>query len=249
MDLLSISGLALALVAVLLSQGMDGGQLASLLNWPALIIVIGGTLGAVMVQSPRAVFKRALRRSVWLFLPPGPAVEETLNKLVRWSETARDEGLLGLENLADQEHDEFAARALLLLVEGSEPDELRRVLELDLSVSEEVDTQAARLFEGMGGYAPTIGILGAVLGLIQAMENLADPARLGAGIAAAFVATVYGVGFANLVCLPLANKLRNIIQQRVRLAELVIEGAVAIADGNPPRTVAARLTSFARHER
>lgn len=244
MDMLSVTGLILAFGAVALGQTLEGGHLLSLLNGPAFVIVMGGTLGAILLQAPLPVFKRALQRAAWVLWPPAYSLEDTIGKLLAWSAIARKEGLLGLEKLLDDEADTFACKALELLVDGNEPDEIRHALEMELNLREDAEYRAVRVFEGMGGYAPTIGIIGSVLGLIHVMENLADPSKLGSGIAAAFVATVYGVGFANLVCLPLANKLKSIVQQQSRHSEVIIEGVIAIAQGSNPRTIASRLHGF-----
>ncbi len=247
MDILSIVGLVLAFASIIGGQILEGGHIGSLLNGPAFVIVIGGTIGAILLQAPLPIFKRALRHAIWVFMPPQIALEQAIGKIVEWSQIARKEGLLGLENLIQSEPDALAAKGLQLLVDGNEPKDIRHVLEMDLAVREDLDNQAAKLFEGMGGYAPTIGIIGAVLGLIHVMGNLADPSKLGSGIAAAFVATVYGVGLANLICLPLANKLKSVINQQSKLGELIIEGIIAIANGENPRNVESKLQGFVRH--
>jgi chemotaxis protein MotA len=243
-DILSLVGLTLAFLAIVGGQILEGGHLSSLVNGPAFVIVFGGTTGAILLQSPLNIFKRALQRAIWIFLPPKVSLEETITKIVDWSNITRKEGLLGLENFIAEEKDAFVSKALQLLVDGNEPEEIRHVLELELAAREAADNQAAGVFEGMGGYAPTIGIIGAVLGLIHVMGNLADPSKLGSGIAAAFVATVYGVSLANLVCLPLANKLKSIVHQQSQLSELLIEGIIAISHGENPRNIEARLRGF-----
>lgn len=247
MDILSIVGLVLAVIAILGGQILEGGHVSSLINAPAFLIVIGGTMAAVMVQAPLPVFKRAIRRSVWIFRPPRVSLEETIEKIVGWSNIARKEGLLGLEGLIDEETDPFSAKALQLLVDGVEPEGIRHALDMELSARQSFDQQAARLFEGMGGYAPTIGIIGAVIGLIHVMENLDDPSKLGSGIAAAFVATIYGVGAANLIFLPGASKLKIIIHQQSQLSEMIIEGVIAIAQGENPRNIESSLRGFVQH--
>lgn len=244
MDILSLVGLVVALGAIAVGQTLEGGHLNSLVNGPAFVIVFGGTVGAILLQAPLPVFKNALRRVVWVFVPPRQSLEDTIVKIVGWSHVARKEGLLGLENLIEEESDPFAAKGLQLLVDGGEPEEIRHALEMELTVREDFEYQAARLFEGMGGYAPTIGILGAVLGLIHVMENLADPSKLGAGIASAFVATVYGVGLANLVFLPMANKLKSLVHRQTVLSEMTIEGIIAISQGENPRNIESRLQGF-----
>jgi chemotaxis protein MotA len=247
MDILSIAGLVIAVLSILGGQIIEGGHVSSLINAPAFAIVVGGSIGAILLQTPIPILKRASRQAIWVFLPPKIPMEETINKIIEWGNIARKEGLLGLENLVEGEPDPFAAKALQLLVDGSEPEDFRHALETELNAREDIANQAAKLFEGMGGYAPTIGIIGAVLGLIHVMENLADPSKLGPGIASAFVATIYGVGVANLVMIPVANKLKSIVHRQSQLGELLIEGMVAIAQGENPRRIESRLQGFVQH--
>ena len=199
MDVLSLIGLLLAVVAILGGNLLEGGHMSSLIQLTAFVIVMGGTLGAVMVQTPIATFVRAMKISKWVIYPVKLNLEEAAEKIVHWSNIARREGLLGLEAIAEQETDVFARKGLQLLVDGSEPEVIRGILEVEINSREHQDIQAARVFDGMGGYSPTIGIIGAVMGLIHVMNNLADPSKLGGGIATAFVATIYGIGFANLL--------------------------------------------------
>ncbi len=244
MDPLSLLGLFVGFAAILLGQHLEGGHLSSLVNGPAILIVLGGTLGAAMVQSPVPIFLRAMRITAWVFMPPAQPVTEVIERIVGWSQVARKEGLLGLESLAEEETDPFAQKGLQLLVDGSEPDTIRATLEVELTARERRDLQAAKVFEGMGGYCPTIGIIGAVMGLIHVMGNLADPSKLGGGIAVAFVATIYGVGLANLVFLPTANKLKNLVTEQSQFREMLIEGIVAIAEGENPRNIEVRLLGY-----
>ncbi len=244
MDILSLVGIIGALTAILLGQALEGGHAASLLNLPALLIVGGGTLGAIMLQSPVDTFKRALGRVVWVLVPPKINKKALIKKVVGWSNVARREGLLGLEGASDSESDPFAKRGLQLLVDGTEPDSIRAILEVELAAKESEDLAAAKLFEAAGGYAPTIGILGAVMGLIHVMENLSDPSKLGAGIATAFVATIYGVGLANLVLLPVANKIKAQVEREVQFREMIIEGIIAIAEGENPRVIERKLRGY-----
>jgi chemotaxis protein MotA len=167
-----------------------------------------------------------------------------IKKIMDWSNIARKEGLLGLETIAETETDTFARKGLQLLVDGSEPEVIRRVLEVEMDVKEHFETQAAKVFEGMGGYSPTIGIIGAVMGLIHVMENLADPSKLGAGIATAFVATIYGVGLANMLFLPMANKLKSQVHERSKMHEMMVEGVISIAEGENPRNIETKLQGF-----
>lgn len=244
MDLLSIVGLLIGLAAIVGGNVLEGGHVSSLVQLTAFVIVGGGTLGAVMLQTPVATFLHALRILPWAFRPPPLDAEAIIGKVVAWSNVARKEGLLGLEGAAESEPDLFARKGLQLLVDGNEPETIRGVMEIELETLEARDMQGARVFESMGGYSPTIGIIGAVMGLIHVMQNLADPSRLGPGIATAFVATIYGVGFANLVFLPLANKLKSVARRRSRGREMVLDGIVAIAEGENPRNIEARLQGF-----
>ncbi len=246
MDLLSIIGVILGFAALLGGNFMEGGSWESLLNGPAAVIVIGGTLGAAILQTPLVHLKRALNIFSWIFRPPVQAFQEGVDKIVRWAVAARKEGLLGLETMAETEADNFAQKGLQLLVDGSEPEAIRRVLETELIITEQRDQDAVKFYESMGGYAPTIGIIGAVMGLIHVMRNLADPSELGPGIAIAFVATIYGVALANLFLLPIANKLKICINEQSQFRELMVEGIIAIAEGENPRSIEIKLNGYLR---
>ncbi|MGX5220017.1 flagellar motor protein [Pseudomonas sp. S9] len=244
MDVLSLIGIILAFVAILGGNYLEGGHAAALLNGPAALIVIGGTLGAAFLQAPMSVFKRSLVIVRWIIFPPHIDLAGGIDRIVNWSLVARKEGLLGLESVADLETDPYARKGLQLLVDGAEPESIRSVLEVDLYTKESHDIQAAKVFESMGGYAPTIGIIGAVMGLIHVMGNLADPSMLGSGIAVAFVATIYGVSFANLLLLPIGNKLKAIAQRQTRYREMILEGILSIAEGENPRSIELKLQGF-----
>jgi len=244
MDFLTLIGVIVAFGAIILGQFLEGGHLGTLINGPAFLIVVGGTLGAIMVQSPLHIFLRSMRMLPWLIKPPVLPVQESLDKILSWSSVARREGLLGLEKISETESDLFSRKGLQLLVDGNEPEIVRSTMELEIIAQEDRDLQASKVFEGMGGYSPNIGIIGAVMGLIHVMGNLSDPSKLGGGIAVAFVATIYGVGIANLFLLPAANKLKSIVRQRSRYQDLVTEGLIAIAEGENPQVIAIRLEAF-----
>ena len=244
MDILSIIGLGLALGSILLGQLLEGGHIASIIQPTAFLIVIGGTTGAAMLQYPLATFLRALRMLPWVVVPPPIDPQAAIRLILQFSEIARRNGLLALEALIDEIDDPFTRRGLQMLVDGADPGKIRNSLEHEISTLEHRDGQAAKVMESAGGYAPTIGILGAVLGLIHVMENLANPAKLGEGIAVAFVATIYGVGSANLFFLPVANKIKNIVHQKAKLQELIVDGLVAIAEGENPRMIEGRLQGY-----
>lgn len=244
MDPLSIAGVILGLGAVIGGNLMEGGHIGSLMNGPAFVIVLGGTLGAVLLQTPPATFVHALRSLKLIFRPRPTNREEQIKQIVAWSTLARREGLLGLENLIGEEKDSFARKGLQLLVDGNEPDAIRDTLEVEMTIREERDIQAAKVLEAMGGFSPTIGIIGAVMGLIHVMQNLSDPGKLGSGIATAFVATIYGVGLANLLFIPMANKLKATAHAANLGRELFLEGVISIAEGENPRNIELKLSGF-----
>ncbi len=244
MDKISIAGLALGLAAIVLGQVLEGGHVASLVQPTAMLIVFGGTLGAVMLQSPLPVFIAGVRMGAWVFFPPVVDAQKLISDLGRWSQIARKEGLLALEAEISTLSDPFVIKGLQLLVDGSEPERLREVLEVEISAYEAKLKLASKIWESAGGYSPTIGILGAVMGLIHVMENLTDPAKLGSGIAVAFVATIYGVGAANLIFLPVAKKLMANIDRLVTLREMLVDGLVGVANGDNPRIVEGRLRGY-----
>lgn len=249
MDFSSIIGISIALAGIVGGQLLEGGYAGSLLQSAAFVIVFGGTAGAVMAQSPARVFARGVRMAKWIVLPPDFAPRRMIAEILRWSLAARKEGLLALEQQANLAADPFARKGLQLLIDGAEPEKLREAMEVEIISFEEYHRQAARIWEAAGGYAPTIGILGAVLGLIHVMENLSDPARLGSGIAVAFVATIYGVGLANLVFLPVAHKLKALIAQQVLVREMLVDGLVSIANGENPRMIENRLQGYVSDQR
>jgi chemotaxis protein MotA len=244
LDFLSIFGLALALCAVLVGAVLKGAGLMALVSAAAFMIVVMGTVAAILVQTPLPVMRRALSIFSWVMRPPARDGTLLIAKIVEWSNTARKQGLLGLESQIDRESDPFVKKALQLVVDGSEPDAISNVMNVELHVREHADITAAKVFEGMGIYSPTLGIIGAVLGLMAVMQNLADPTRLGHGIAAAFTATVYGIGLANLFFLPVAQKLKVIIQRQTQMREMVIDGMLSIAQGENPRAIESKLQGY-----
>ncbi|WP_018152150.1 flagellar motor protein [Leeia oryzae] len=243
-DYISLTGISLALIAILGGQFLEGGNLGSLIQLTAFMIVIGGTLGAIMLQHSLPVFLRGVKMLKWVFRPPLNDFHKMAADLVSWSHLARRGGLLALEPVMEDQDDPFMKKGIQMLVDGVEPNVLRSALWIDIAVYEERTKKAAKVWEAAGGYSPTIGILGAVLGLIHVMENLSDPSKLGAGIAVAFVATIYGVGSANLFFLPVANKLKSIVQEDITRREMFIEGLIAIANGENPRIIEAKVRGY-----
>jgi chemotaxis protein MotA len=246
MDFTAIIGLLLALAAVLGGNYLEGGQFQELLNLPAAAIVICGTLAAAIIQSPRQDLLRSFKLLGWAFGNNQQDLSKTIDKIVNWCVIARRKGLLALEAEVEKEDELFVKSGLLLLVDGKGADVIRSTLEVELIMLEQRDLQGAKVIESMGGYAPTLGIIGAVLGLIHVMSNLSDPEGLGAGIATAFVATIYGIGIANLFFLPVANKIKSLVLMRYQHQEMVLDGLMSIAEGQNPKAIQQRLQGYLR---
>lgn len=244
MDRLSIIGVTLALAALTGGSVLKGAGLSSLWSPAAFVIVVLGTIAAILVQTPVATFKRAMKIVRWVFQPPAQDREAVIRQLVEWSTIARKQGLLALEQQVATQPDAFLRKGLQMVVDGVEPEAIRQMLEIELHGQGQRDLAAAKVFEGMGIYSPTLGIIGAVLGLIAVMKNLADPSKLGHGIAAAFTATIYGIGMANLFLLPMASKLKGVVHGQTAEREMIVEGLIAIAQGENPRNIETRLNGF-----
>jgi len=234
----------LALNAILVGAVLKGAGIMALVSAAAFMIVVVGTIAAIFIQTPLPVMRRAIKIFPWVLRPPTRDGKKLITKIVEWSNTARKQGLLGLEPTIAREDDEFVKKALQLVVDGSEPESISSVMYVELNMREHADTSAAKVFEGMGIYSPTLGIIGAVLGLMAVLQNLADPSKLGHGIAAAFTATVYGIGLANLLFLPVASKLKAIIHRQTQFREMVIDGMLCIAQGENPRSIEAKLQGY-----
>ncbi|PJG60692.1 flagellar motor protein [Aeromonas cavernicola] len=241
-------GLLLAISAITLAQWWHGGSLLTLFDGPALVIVLGGTLGAVILQTPTTYISLSVRQLLWVAIPPYQDLAAQAERLQVWAAFARQQGLLALEEQVEEVRDTFTQQGLTMIIDGIGGDDIRRLLEIDIDIEQERNEHAARVFESMGGYSPTIGIIGAVIGLIQAMSHLEDPEVLGASIAVAFVATIYGVGFANLVYLPVANRLRAFHYRHVLFQEMTLEGLIAIAHGENGLQVERRLRAYLKGE-
>ncbi len=247
MDVLSLVGVVLAFAAIIGGNSIEGGSINALVNLPAAVIVLGGTFGATLLQTSLATLRHAGSQLSWIFQPPPLDFTAAMRKVTAWSTTARRDGLLGLENVAETERDLFARKGLQLLVDGAEPEVIRNVLELELTAREQRDLAGAKVYDSLGGYAPTIGIIGAVLGLIHVMQHLEDPSTLGPGIATAFVATIYGVAFANLLFFPIAGKLKSLVEREAQYREMIIEGLIGVAEGENPRSIELKMQSFIHH--
>lgn len=246
MDWGSVAGIVLALAAIILGQMAEGGHIASLVQPAAFIIVFAGTLGAVILQSGLKNFFAGVMMLRQVFVVPVGGQQKMANNISTWSATARREGLLSLEKFLDSVTDPFAERGLRLIVDGIDPHKMREILDMEISAYEMDQRLAVKVWESAGGYAPTIGILGAVLGLIQVMENLSDPSRLGSGIAVAFVATIYGVGLANLVFLPIGSKLKAMVTREILQRDMLADAFTGIAMGDNSRVVFERMAIYQR---
>lgn len=244
MDKFTLLGLVIGLAGIMTGQILEGGGLSIMFQSAAFLIVFGGTIGAVMVQCPSRVFVMAIRMGRWAFLPPALHSQELARQLTEWSVVARREGILALDAHASAIDDPFLKKGLQLLVDGNSAEKIREVLDVDTHIWEQSRWQAARVWEAAAGYSPTIGIIGAILGLMHVMQNLSEPDKLGGGIAVAFVATIYGVAFANLLFLPIANKLKSIIMQQAEMREMVADGLAGIASGDSPRLIEIKLQGY-----
>ncbi len=244
MDWSSLSGIALALIGILFGQALEGGHIGSLLQPAAFVIVFFGTFGAVLLQTKLSNFISGIAMLKQVFQTPTDDRIEISHQASSWSHIARKEGVFMLESLIENESDPFIQKGLRLMADGTPPERLREVCAIDMYYFEAKQRSAVKIWESAGGYSPTIGIIGAVLGLIHVMENLSDPAMLGSGIAVAFVATIYGVGLANLFFLPVSNKLKSQIQHEIMRREMLLNAWVSIARGDHPRIVEERLLAY-----
>jgi chemotaxis protein MotA len=211
------------------------------------MIVFGGTLGAVMLQFPLPVVWQAMQRLGSVFFDPGKDPRATIRRLVKYAQKARREGIVSLDSDLPEIDDPFLKKSLTLAVDGTEPDELRKIMELELDNQAEYEEQVPQVFESAGGFAPTIGIIGAVLGLIQVMQHLDKIDEVGKGIAVAFVATIYGVGSANLLYLPVSGKMKLRIREEQVTREMTLEGVASILEGMNPHMLETKLLSFLVH--
>ncbi len=245
MDISTLLGFIIGFGAILLGNALEGGKISQLTAPTAALIVIGGTIGAVLIQHPMEIIKASMANLKLVFQPPSDPSQELIEEIVKYATIARKDGILALEPLAPKATDPFLARALMMAVDGADSKQMREVLEQMIHHVEQSGDDSGKCFEAAGGYAPTIGIIGAVLGLIQVMQNLTDIAKVGEGIATAFVATIYGVAAANIIFLPFGTKIKLRTRELVAVKTLILEGALSIQEGMNPKIVKDRLASFA----
>ncbi len=244
MDIASICGIALALLGILGGMMMEGGSIAQIAQPTAALIVLCGTTGAVLLQFPIPIFLAAMKQVASVFMVNGNHAESTLEKIVLFANKARRLGVVSLDEDLNSISNPFMKQALMLAVDGIEPNAIRQIMHLELENGAEMDEKLAQVFEAAGGYAPTVGIIGAVLGLIQVMQHLDNIGEVGRGIAVAFVATIYGVGLANLICLPIAGKLKIRYRDEQMVKEMMLEGVVSILEGMNPRMLELKLRTY-----
>ena len=244
MDKATLGGLVLAIGGILLGLLIEGGNLGQVLQPTAAMIVFGGTLGAILIQYPLPIALNGFKRLAHVFIEPAQNAQSTIELLVKYANQARREGIISLDKETEKIPDPFLRRALMLAVDGTESQELRKIMELELDNKEEQEEKIPQLFESAGGFSPTIGIIGAVLGLIQVMQHLDKIEEVGRGIAVAFVATIYGVGAANLFFLPAAGKLKIRVREEQIVREMTLEGVISILEGMNPRMLEAKLLGF-----
>jgi chemotaxis protein MotA len=248
LDFFTIGGIALAFASILGGLMLEGGKVRDVAQITAAIIVLGGTLGAVMVSTPSVVLKRAAKRISLVIFDKTQDSAKVIEDLIGFATSARKGGIASLEKDAEAVEDRFLKKALNLAVDGTDVQEIRKMMELEIGIEEQEAEAEAKVYETAGGYSPTIGIIGAVLGLIQVMKHLEDIESVGHGIAVAFVATVYGVALANIVFLPAASKLKAHAARTAQLRELMLEGVTGLVEGLNPKLIRIKLDAFSHHQ-
>jgi chemotaxis protein MotA len=248
MDLATILGLGIALFGILFGQWLEGGSIFQILQPTAALIVFGGTLGATMIGFPMSVMKQAASDLFHVIKDDDVQPNAVIDEIIKFTNKARREGIISLEKDASSVKDDFFRKSIMMAVDGSEPKELRQTMEVELQYMEERGEHSPKVYEAAGGYAPTVGIIGAVLGLIQVMQHLDNIEEVGHGIAVAFVATIYGVAAANIVFLPVAGKLKFKHRKKMIIKEMMLEGTLGILEGQNPRLIETKLTSFLDEE-
>ncbi len=241
MDIMTIVGVVLAIGSILGGQALEGGHAGSIMQLTAFLIVMGGTIGAICIQNPLSVVVKSLSMLSVALFDPKQDMKGDIARIIDLANLSRKQGLLALEAKLKEIKDPFFCKGVQLIVDGTDAKLVSEILEIEVEHHEEEGVTAAKVFEAAGGYAPTVGILGAVLGLIHVMENLTDPSKLGSGIAVAFVATIYGVGAANLFFLPIANKIKLKVKYQAASRSVIITGLVGLAQGENPRLLQEKL--------
>ncbi len=248
-DFATVGGILLAFGGIVGGLLMEGGKIRDVSQITAAFIVLGGTFGAVMVSTPIRVLNGAALRLIQVLMDKTGSPDEAIEELIVYATKARKNGLVSLENEALEIQDPFLRKALTLAVDGTDLQEIRNMMQLEIDTAENRALAEAKVFESAGGYSPTIGIIGAVMGLIQVMKNLANIEEVGRGIAVAFVATLYGVGLANIILLPAATKIKSRIEWETEMKQLKLEGVGAIVEGLNPKLIRSKLDAYKHEER
>lgn len=244
MDKATLGGILLAAAGILGGMMIEGGKLAQIMQPTAAMIVLGGTIGGVMIAYPLPVVMGSFKRLTQVFFEQGVDLESLIQEMLGYAQKARKEGIVSLDSGLEKVQNPFLKKALMLAIDGTEPEELRKIMELDMGNLAEQEEKGPQVFEAAGGYAPTMGIVGAVLGLIQVMQHLSDVSEVGRGIAVSFVATIYGLVCANLIFLPSAGKLKHRNRQEELTREMILEGVISILEGLNPRMVETKLRGY-----
>src|SRR6185437_10093674 len=244
MDFASIGGIALAIIGILAGMMIEGGSISQITQPTAAMIVVGGTVGAVLLQFPLKIFVTALKQAMTIFVTGGSDGEAVVMQIVKFANKARKSGIVSLDQDLPGVEDPFLKQALMLAIDGTEPSEVRKIMQMEIDNKTEMEEKVPQVFEAAGGYSPTVGIIGAVIGLIQVMQHLNNIDEVGRGIAVAFVATIYGVALANLVFLPAAGKLKIRQREEQMIKQMMLEGVISILEGMNPRMIETKLRTF-----
>ncbi len=249
MDIFAVIGLFFGITMILIGQAMEGGNIGQLLQITAAFIVLGGTSGAVILSFPPKTLASAVKILKDVFMPPNVDFDALISEIGGFATKARKEGIISLEKEANNASDSLLTLGLGAVADGTDPTLVREMLENQIEQLENYVNNAAKVFESFGGYSPTLGIIGAVMGLIQVMQNLSDPSKLGAGIAVAFVATIYGLFAANLVMIPISTRIKFIYQSVFLYKNIILEGVLSIQAGESPVLIERKLRSFILDEK
>ncbi len=249
MDIFAVIGLFLGIGLILIGQAMEGGNIGQLLQITAAFIVLGGTTGAIVLSFPFPVIQTAISMLKDVFMPPKVDYQQLITEIGGFATKARKEGIIALEKEANSASDSLLALGLGAVADGTDPTLVREMMENQIEQLENKVASASKVYESFGGYSPTLGIIGAVMGLIQVMQNLSDPSKLGAGIAVAFVATIYGLFAANLVMIPLGTRIKFIYQGVFLYKTMIMEGVLSIQAGESPILIERKLRSFLLDEK
>jgi chemotaxis protein MotA len=244
LDKATLGGIALAIAGILGGMMMEGGKIVQIIQPTAAMIVLGGTIGGIMISYPLPVVMTSFSRMRQVIFEGGVNLDSLIKEMLGYAQKARKEGIISLDNELANVKNPFLKKSLMLAIDGTEPEELKKIMVLEMDNQSEQEEKAPQVFEAAGGFAPTMGIVGAVLGLIQVMQHLSDVTEVGRGIAVAFVATIYGLICANIIFFPVAGKLKHRNRQEELTREMILEGVISILEGLNPRMIETKLRGF-----